>query len=35
MGTIRHKCFLSYHHADQDLVRNFIEKFDEDGDVFI
>jgi hypothetical protein len=35
MGTIRHKCFLSYHHDDQDSVRKFIEKFDEDGDVFI
>jgi hypothetical protein len=33
--AIRHKCFISYHHADQTAVRNFIDTFDENHDVFI
>lgn len=35
MSATRHKCFLSYHHDDQDAVDDFIETFDEDRDVFI
>lgn len=33
--TIRHKCFISYHHADHQAVRAFIDTFDEGHDVFI
>jgi len=33
--AIRHKCFLSYHHADQAAVRSFIDTFDTNHDVFI
>ena len=32
---VRHKVFISYHHADQDEVDRFIETFDHDRDVFI
>lgn len=35
MTTARHKCFISYHHADQDEVDQFISTFDHDRDVFI
>ena len=35
MSTIRHKVFISYHHADQDEVNDFIKTFDEERDVFI
>ncbi|WP_420722487.1 TIR domain-containing protein [Hwanghaeella sp. LZ110] len=35
MSNIRHKCFISYHHEDQDEVDEFIRKFDHDKDVFI
>jgi len=31
-GTVRHKCFLSYHHDDAAEVAEFVAKF---GDVFI
>ena len=33
--TVRHKCFISYHHDDQDEVEEFIKTFDEERDVFI
>lgn len=32
---IKHKCFISYHHDDQDEVEAFIEEFDEDKQIFI
>ena len=32
---MRHKCFISYHHADQDEVDEFVRTFDHDRDVFI
>lgn len=35
MASIRHKCFLSYHHDDQDEVDEFVRVFDEERDVFI
>lgn len=35
MAEIRHKVFISYHHADQDEVDKFVERFDDRGDVFI
>lgn len=35
MTNIRHKCFISYHHADQDEVDAFIRTFDHERDVFI
>lgn len=31
----RHKCFISYHHADEDEVQNFIEIFDYNQDALI
>lgn len=31
----RRKCFISYHHADQDEVDEFVRTFDHDRDVFI
>lgn len=31
----RRKCFISYHHADQDEVIDFVDTFDHAGDVFI
>ncbi len=33
--AIRRKCFISYFHEDQDEVDAFVQKFDEDKDVFI
>jgi hypothetical protein len=33
--AIRHKCFISYHHADQTAVKEFIDTFDTNHDVFI
>lgn len=33
--AIRHKCFISYHHADREAVRAFIDTFDESHNVFI
>jgi MTH538 TIR-like domain (DUF1863) len=35
MPAIRRKCFLSYHHADQDAVDNFTRTFDHSHDAFI
>lgn len=35
MSSVRHKCFISYHHADQAEVDDFISTFDNDRDVFI
>lgn len=35
MSNIRHKCFISYHHDDQDEVDEFVKTFDEERDVFI
>ena len=35
MAATRHKCFLSYHHADQKAVDAFIDTFDAKKDVFI
>lgn len=35
MNDIRHKCFISYHHYDQDEVEDFVNKFDEEKDIFI
>ena len=32
---IRHKVFISYHHADQNKVVEFLNTFDEERDVFI
>lgn len=32
---VRHKTFISYHHADQEEVDEFIETFDNERDVFI
>lgn len=31
----RHKCFISYHHSDEDEVNEFIRTFDHERDVFI
>ena len=31
----RRKCFISYHHADEDEVQQFIQQFDHDRDVLI
>ncbi|GFK17951.1 TIR domain-containing protein [Corynebacterium glutamicum] len=31
----RHKCFISYHHADEAEVEAFIQQFDHNRDVFI
>lgn len=31
----RHRCFVSYHHADEAEVQQFIETFDHDHDIFI
>jgi hypothetical protein len=27
--AVRHKCFVSFHHADQDEVKTFIETFED------
>lgn len=35
MATVRRKCFISYHHADQVAVNQFIRDFDHDHDCFI
>ncbi|WP_394702970.1 TIR domain-containing protein [uncultured Cohaesibacter sp.] len=35
MATIRRKCFISYHHADQEAVNQFVRDFDHDSDCFI
>jgi molybdopterin biosynthesis enzyme len=31
----RHKCFISYHHDDEDEVEEFIEEFDNTHDLLI
>lgn len=33
--SVRRKCFISYHHADNDEVKNFVDNFDHTHDVFI
>jgi hypothetical protein len=35
MAVVRRKCFISYHHADQDEVDQFIRHFDHEQDAFI
>lgn len=35
MTKVRHKCFISYHHDDQDEVDDFVSTFDHERDVFI
>src|SRR5690242_1080901 len=36
LGSItRHRCFISYHHDDEDEVQAFIDTFDHAHDVFI
>jgi len=35
MSLVRRKCFISYHHADQDSVDSFIRNFDHGFDCFI
>lgn len=35
MSDIRHKVFISYHHDDEDEVKDFIQTFDKDRKVFI
>ena len=35
MATIRRKCFISYHHADQNEVSQFVHSFDHEQDAFI
>ncbi|OOE79971.1 hypothetical protein BZG72_13130 [Salinivibrio sp. PR6] len=35
MAIVRRKCFISYHHADQDEVSRFVRSFDHEQDTFI
>lgn len=35
MSNVRHKVFISYHHADQNEVDAFINEFDKNRDIFI
>lgn len=35
MAKVRHRCFISYHHFDEDEVDEFIRTFDHDRDAFI
>jgi MTH538 TIR-like domain (DUF1863) len=35
MARIRRKTFITYHHADEDEVIDFVDDFDENRDVFI
>lgn len=35
MATVRRKCFISYHHADQQAVDQFVRDFDHEYDTFI
>jgi hypothetical protein len=35
MATVRRKCFISYHHEDQDEVSQFVRSFDHEQDAFI
>jgi len=34
-NNVRHKVFISYHHADQDEVNNFVTTFSDERNVFI
>ena len=33
--VVRHKVFVSYHHGDEDEVKEFVETYDEERKVFI
>ena len=35
MANVRRKCFISYHHADQDEVDKFVRTFDHEHNIFI
>lgn len=35
MANVRRKCFISYHHADQDEVDEFVRTFDHQRNIFI
>lgn len=35
MASVRRKCFISYHHADQTAVNQFVRDFDHGYDCFI
>ncbi len=35
MAIVRRKCFISYHHTDQEAVNKFVRDFDHDRDTFI
>lgn len=35
MTNVRRKCFISYHHADGELVNQFVKKFDHERNTFI
>jgi len=35
VATVRRKCFISYHHADQEAVNQFVRDFDHARDCFI
>lgn len=35
MAVVRRKCFISYHHADQQAVNQFVRDFDHEHDSFI
>ena len=35
MAVVRRKCFISYHHADEDEVDQFIRDFDHEYDCFV
>lgn len=35
MSIVRRKCFISYHHADQRTVDQFVREFDHEYDCFI
>lgn len=35
MAIVRRKCFISYHHADQDAVNYFVRSFDHEANCFI
>ncbi|WP_229884472.1 TIR domain-containing protein [Roseobacter sp. MH60115] len=35
MAVVRRKCFISYHHADQEAVDQFVKDFDHEHDTFI
>jgi hypothetical protein len=35
MAVVRRRCFISYHHADQQAVNQFVRDFDHESDCFI